>query len=76
MLILLLMFLNELLICQKACPLEEVKAYFKRINTESSVFMCNLSNRVCKINDQERLDRSQNQDRDVFETHTRFKAAE
>ena len=57
-------------------PPEEVKADFKRIDTESSVFMRDVSDRVCKFHDQERLDRSQNQDRDVFETQTRFKAAE
>ena len=38
--------------------------------------MRDVSDRVCKFHDQERLDRSQNQDRDVFENQTRFKAAE
>ena len=57
-------------------PPQEVKADFKRIDTESSVFMRDVSDRVCKFHDQERLDRSQNQDRDVFETQTRFKADE
>ena len=33
-------------------PPEEVKADFKRIDTESSVFMRDVSDRVCKFHDQ------------------------
>ena len=57
-------------------PPEEVKSDFKRIDTESSNFLRDVSDRVCKFQDKERLDRSQNQDRDVFENQTRFKTAE
>ena len=60
----------------ESTPPEEVKADFKRINTESSVFLRDVSDRVCKFHDKERLDRFQNQDRDAFENQTHFKAAE
>ena len=55
----------------EGAPPEEVKSDFKRIDTESSIFLRDVSDRVREVHKQERLDRSQNQDRDVFENQSR-----
>ena len=52
-------------------PPEEVKADFKRIDAESSIFLRDVSDRVCKIQEQERLDRSHSHERQMFENQTR-----
>ena len=61
------MCLKKLLICHLV-PREEVKADFKRIDTESSTFLRDVihCDRVCKSHYQEILDTSKSHERDVF----------
>ena len=52
-------------------PPEDFKADFKRIDAESSILLRDVIDCVCKIQEQERLDRSHSHERQMFENQTR-----
>ena len=47
-------------------PPEEIKADFKRVDFESSKVLCDIRDHVREFHKQERLDKSQTHERDVF----------
>ena len=58
----------------EGAPPEEIKADFKRIDSESSKVLCDIRDHVREFRKQERLDKSEIHERDVFENHNRSHA--
>ena len=59
-------------------PLQKVVDCFERFDSESCKFVAQTSSRICEINEQGRLDRSQSQEKKIFKNvkRTQFEHAD